>query len=170
MTRQTSASSASAPRRDLIRRLFVSGFALVLLAGVAIQFVPYGRNHTNPPVSGDPAWNSAQTRLVFQRACADCHSNQTVWPWYSNVAPMSWLVARDVQKGRNKFNISEWDRSDKHGDEAAKEVRKGSMPPSQYLLAHPSARLSAEERQAFIDGLIATFGDQRDGDSEGDDD
>jgi hypothetical protein len=83
---------------------------------------------------------------------------------------MSWLVARDVQKGRNKFNISEWDRSDKHGDEAAKEVRKGSMPPSQYLLAHPSARLSAEERRAFIDGLIATFGDQRVGDSEGDDD
>ena len=169
MTRQTPASTASAPRRDLIRRLFVSGFALVLLAGVAIQFVPYGRNHTNPRVSGEPAWNSAQTRLVFQRSCADCHSNQTVWPWYSNVAPMSWLVARDVQKGRNKFNISEWDRSNKHGDEAAKEVRKGSMPPSQYLLAHPSARLSAEEQQAFIDGLIATFGDKRDGDSEGDD-
>ena len=168
MTRPTQASTVSSPSRHLIRRLFVGGFVLVLLAGVGIQFVPYGRDHTNPPVRGEPAWATAQTGLVFERACADCHSNRTVWPWYSNIAPMSWLVARDVQKGRDKFNISEWDRSHKHGDEAAEKVRKGSMPPFQYLLAHPSARLSPQEQQAFVDGLIATFGDKRDGDSEDD--
>ena len=61
-----------------------------------IQFVPYGRDHTNPPVIAEPAWDSPQTRALFFRACADCHSNETKWPWYSTIAPASWLITRDT--------------------------------------------------------------------------
>jgi hypothetical protein len=171
MTRPISASTAPFPaRRHPFRSFFFTGFLLMLLFGVVIQFVPYGRDHPNPPIRREPTWDSAETRALFVRACADCHSNQTVWPWYSNIAPMSWLVTRDVLEGRDKFNISEWDRADNEGDEAAETVQDGSMPPFQYLLAHPTARLSLEEQRAFITGLIATFGDKHGDDSKDDDD
>ena len=65
----------------------VGGFLL-------IQLVPFGRDHTNPPVVQEPNWDSPATRELAQRACFDCHSNETVWPWYSNIAPVSWLVAQ----------------------------------------------------------------------------
>ena len=156
--------------RYTIRRLFFATFVGVLFVGVAIQFIPYGRDHTNPPVRAEPAWDTPQTRALFARACADCHSNQTVWPWYSAIAPMSWLVTRDVQEGREKFNVSEWDREDNEGDEAAEVVQDGSMPPFHYLMAHPLARLSSQEHQAFIAGLRATFGDKGGDDVEDDDD
>ncbi|MDW8269586.1 MAG: heme-binding domain-containing protein [Anaerolineae bacterium] len=135
---------------------FVAG-GLVLL-GLLIQLVPYGRNHTNPPVLAEPAWDSPQTRATVFRACADCHSNETVWPWYSHVAPVSWLVQRDVEEGRRAFNVSEWGRGENKGDDAAETVQKGTMPPAMYLLTHPAARLSPAEKQAFIQGLLATFG------------
>src|SRR5574340_945670 len=74
---------------------------LVVLAGfLLIQLVPYGRNHTNPPVTGEPRWDSPQTRALAARACFDCHSNETKWRWYSNIAPISWLIQRDVDSGR----------------------------------------------------------------------
>jgi mono/diheme cytochrome c family protein len=135
-----------------------------------IQLVPYGRSHTNPAVVAEPAWDSPETRGLFMRACADCHSNQTTWPWYSNVAPISWLLAHDVADGRKDFNISEWGRPKNKGDEAAKEVRKGEMPPWFYTPLHPQANLTPAERQRLIAGLVATFGsegNERDGDEGG---
>ena len=69
----------------------VGGFLL-------IQLVPFGRDHTNPPVVQEPKWDSPATRELAKRACFDCHSNETVWPWYSNIAPVSWLVARTPTK------------------------------------------------------------------------
>ena len=63
--------------------------ALILFG--AIQLVPYGHNRSNPPVTGEPAWDSPQTRAYAKQACFDCHSNETIWPWYSYVAPASWL-------------------------------------------------------------------------------
>lgn len=92
----TTSPAAGTPRRWSPRRIgtWVLGTLLVLL--LAIQLVPYGRDHTNPPVVAEPAWDSPATRALFVRACADCHSNQTVWPWYSHVAPVAWLVAHDV--------------------------------------------------------------------------
>jgi len=82
----------------------------IVLAGVivliAIQLVPYGHAHTNPPVTGDPQWDSPQTRELAKRACFDCHSNETVWPWYSNIAPVSWLIQHDVDEGRSRMNFS----------------------------------------------------------------
>ena len=135
----------------------------VLLLGVAIQVVPYGREHTNPPVVQEPQWDTPKTHALFMRACADCHSNETKWPWYSNIAPVSWLVQHDVDEGREHFNVSNWLHQKKNkGDEAAEEVREGDMPPLVYLPAHPEARLSETEKKELVKGLVNTFGEEDD--------
>ncbi|WP_200762383.1 heme-binding domain-containing protein [Nitrosophilus alvini] len=145
--------------------------AIVLIILIAIQFVPYGKDHKNPPVVSEPQWDSPKTREYFFRACKDCHSNETEWPWYSNIAPMSWLIQRDVEEGREHFNISEWGvKRENDGEEAAEEVREGEMPPWFYLIAHPEARLSKEEKKKFITGLIKTFGDKKRDDDHHDED
>lgn len=135
---------------------------LILAGGIAvlilIQFVPYGKHLTNPPVSGEPAWDSPQTKALFFRVCKNCHSNQTEWPWYSAYAPASWLIWSDVAEGRSKFNVSEWGRTGPNrGDEAHEELEGGDMPPFYYLPAHPEAKLTDEEKAALISGLKATF-------------
>ena len=132
-----------------------------LIVGVLIQLVPYGHNHRNPPVIKEPPWNSPATRELFRRACFDCHSNQTVWPWYSNVAPVSWLVQNDVDGGRFHLNLSEWDRPQRHAVDVAMQVRHGDMPLSYYLPLHPPARLTAAEKQALIEGAEKTLGPQQ---------
>ncbi|HEY5650870.1 MAG TPA: heme-binding domain-containing protein, partial [Acidimicrobiia bacterium] len=90
----------------------------VAAVAVAIQLVPYGRNHSNPPVVQEPAWDSQQTRELAVAACFDCHSNETEWPWYSNIAPVSWALQRDVDEGREELNFSEW-HLEQEGDDAA---------------------------------------------------
>lgn len=133
--------------------------AAVAIAAVAIQFIPYGKDHTNPPIISEPTWNSPQTKELFNNACADCHSHQTKYPWYSDVAPISWLLARDIQEGREHFNVSAWGAQKKNeGKEAAKEVREGEMPPWFYLPAHPEAKLSDTEKNELSTGLERTFG------------
>lgn len=149
---------ARATRPRSVRRWALIGFANALLVLFAIQFVPYGRDHVNPPVQAEPAWDSPQTRALFFRACGDCHSNETVYPWYTSVAPFSWLAARDVEEGREEFNVSEWGRPENEGAEAAETVKKGEMPLWFYTIPHPEAKLTAAERQALIAGLTATFG------------
>jgi mono/diheme cytochrome c family protein len=136
------------------------GLLALLGLGLLIQLVPYGRDHENPPLVQEPSWDRPRTRELFFRACKDCHSNQTEWPWYSFVSPASWLVQRDVEEGRSHFNVSEWGRAENHGDEAAKLVRGGEMPPWFYLPAHPEARLSDREREELVAGLVATFGEE----------
>jgi hypothetical protein len=126
--------------------------AAVLL--VVIQLLPFGRDHTNPPVRKEPAWDAPETRELAVRACFDCHSNETVWPWYSHVAPISWLVWSDVGRGRKELNFSEWDRPQREARESGSTVRKGSMPPWYY----PWANLNATERQTLIRGLEGTVG------------
>ncbi len=134
--------------------------ALFVLGGafLAIQFVPSGRAHDKPPVLVEPPWDSPETRAAFMRSCADCHSNETKWPWYSHVAPVSWLVEQDVLEARRRFNVSEWGRQRNDGDEAVEEVEEGKMPLPLYLRMHPEARLDGAERDAFLRGLSATFG------------
>ena len=135
----------------------------LVIGGLIIQFVPYGRDHTNPSVVAEPRWDSPKTRELFMRACGDCHSNETKWPWYSRVAPISWLVTYDVKEGREHFNVSMWGHQRKNkGDEAAEELREGEMPPLVYLIAHPEARLSETEKRQLIEGLVRTFGDEED--------
>ena len=131
----------------------------VVVAAVVIQFIPYGKNHTNPPIISEPQWDSPRTKELFKSACADCHSHQTVYPWYSNVAPVSWLLQRDVDEGREHFNVSAWGAQKKNeGKDAAKEVREGEMPPWFYLPTHPEAKLTDAQKQELISGLEATFG------------
>jgi mono/diheme cytochrome c family protein len=125
---------------------------------LVIQIVPYGRDHENPPVTQEVKWDSARTRELAVGACYDCHSNLTEWPWYSNVAPVSWLVYSDVQEGREKLNFSEWDRPQgEEGDEASEAVREGSMPPLQYKPLHPAGRLSDAEREELARGIEQTL-------------
>ncbi len=126
----------------------VSGslIALVLML-VLIQLVPVDRS--NPPVETDIDVAEA-VKAVLKRACYDCHSNETVWPWYSRVAPMSWLVAWDVHEGREELNFSTWNRYS-HKERAKKiqesweEVEEREMPPWFYVPLHPEARLSDED-------------------------
>ena len=90
----------------------IIGIVVAVLIGgfVLIQLLPIGKDYTNPPVVQEPAWDSPQTRELAMAACGDCHSNETTWPAYSKIAPISWLVARDVEEGRSKLNFSEWNR------------------------------------------------------------
>jgi hypothetical protein len=90
-----------------ILRILAVLIGLGVLGFTAIQLVPFGHDHANPAVVKEPAWPDPQTRQLAQRACFDCHSNQTSWPWYSNIAPVSWLVQRDVLEGRQRLNFSE---------------------------------------------------------------
>jgi len=138
--------------RRLLKWVALGAVALAAL----IQAVPYGRSHSNPPVRQEPAWDSQRTRELAVRACFDCHSNQTVWPWYTNVAPVSWLVQRDVTEGRATLNFSEWGRQQEAALEAAEAFREGEMPPVQYTLIHPKARLSDAEKAELVKGLQAT--------------
>ncbi|HZO79641.1 MAG TPA: heme-binding domain-containing protein [Solirubrobacteraceae bacterium] len=129
---------------------------IVVLAG--IQLLPYGRDHANPPVRGEPRWDSPRTRELAVRACFDCHSNETRWPWYSNVAPLSWLIQRDVRDGRRHLNFSEWDRPQSEAREAARAMQHGAMPPSYYTALNRSAELSESDWEALVAGLTATLG------------
>ena len=133
----------------------------VALFGLA-QLVPYGRDHTNPPILAEPAWDSPDTRSVFFRVCRDCHSNETVWPWYSRVAPVSWLVRHDVDEGRSHFNVSQWGHGKQHGDEAAEMLREEKMPPWFYGPLHGDTAITPKERELFIAGLERTFGKDSD--------
>jgi hypothetical protein len=132
--------------------------AVAAVAGLAlIQLVPYGRSHANPPTTAEPRWDSPRTRTLAQRACFDCHSNLTKWRWYSNLAPISWLVQRDVDSGRSSLNFSEWNRPQDGAGDVADAISGGSMPPWFYVLAHTSASLSGSEKQTLVSGLQATF-------------
>ena len=124
---------------------------------LAIQLVPYGHDRTNPPVVSEPVWNASATLELAERACFDCHSNLTKWPAYAQVAPVSWLIAHDVAEGREHLNMSDWQRPQKEANEAAEVVRNGEMPPLQYRLLHPEARLSDAEREQLARGLALTF-------------
>lgn len=137
----------------------VLGIPVLLFA--AIQFVPYGRNHANPPGGQLVAFDSPATEELAKKACFDCHSNRTKWPWYSNIAPISWRIQGHVDEGREKLNFTAFDPASKKmaegAEEAAEEVRDGKMPLNDYLMAHPEARLTAEEKQTLVAGLEKTF-------------
>jgi mono/diheme cytochrome c family protein len=123
-----------------------------------IQFIPYGRAQDNPAVVAEPAWDSERTRELAVQACFDCHSNETEWPWYANVAPFSWLITRDVEEGRDHLNFSEWGRSEAEAEEIGEAVAEGEMPPVYYGWIHSHARLSDVDEAALITGLEATAG------------
>ena len=137
--------------RWLVRILLV-----VIALFVVAQVVPYGRDHKNPTAQAEPSWDSARTRQLAKDACFDCHSNLTTWPWYSQVAPASWLIYNDVKGGREQLDFSEWNRPQEAGG-LIEAVRSGSMPPWYYKLLHPKARLTAAEQDELVRGLAATL-------------
>jgi hypothetical protein len=145
-----------------------AGIGLVALFAT-IQLVPYGRDHVNAPVVAEPSWDSPRTRELAKRACFDCHSNEVRWPWYSYVAPISWIVQRDVEDGRAELNFSEWHRPQREARDAAEVVADGEMPLRSYLWTHSGARLDERERAELVSGLEASVGgDERGRDRERD--
>lgn len=143
--------------KRVILFVLIGVVALGAIGFLGAQLVPYGRDHTNPPVTGEPTWDSPATQELAQRACYDCHSNETIWPWYANVAPVSWLVQRDVDEGRQKLNFSRWDQGGgEEAEEMGEVITNGSMPPRVFLITHPEARLTNAEKELLAQGLIRT--------------
>jgi len=125
--------------------------AAVIIASAAAQFVPVER--TNPPVEAEvPAPDAV--RAILRRSCYDCHSHESRWPWYAHVAPISWLIAHDVDEARDHLNFSTWNaygkrKRVKNFEEIWEEVEKGEMPLWFYVSLHPDARLSEADKQAI---------------------
>ena len=126
-----------------------------------IQIIPYGRTHTNPPTIAEPNWDSPRTRELAVRACFDCHSNNTRWPWYSDLAPFSWAVQFDVEAARTVVNYSEWNQEYALAGYSGRRTRDGNMPPYKYRKAHPEADLTPAEREELARGLEASIGGPR---------
>ena len=146
--------SSKQPQR--LKKILIAAVGLF----VVIQLVPVSR--TNPPVTQAIAWDSTQTQQLAARACMDCHSNETKWPWYAYVAPVSWLVVHDTNEGRGELNFSEWDkvaanRKERLAKKVLEEIEKGGMPDPKYYPTHPEARLSDTEKQQLMDGLKASI-------------
>lgn len=137
-------------------------FGLATVTFLAIQLVPVER--TNPPVTADIAAPKA-VKSILRESCYDCHSNETVWPWYSRIAPVSWLVTRDVSKGRQHLNFSNWEGQSPNdkveaAEEILEEISEGKMPMPIYVAMHSSARLTPE-KSATLAAWIESFGVQR---------
>ncbi len=155
-----------------LRRIIAIG--IVVFA--AIQFVPVDR--TQPPISDPIVFTNANAEAIARRSCYDCHSNENVWPWYGNIAPVSWVVANHVAEGRSVLNFSdiagtianggesgERGEANEEGEggvggsaseiveESAETINEGEMPPAYYLLTHPDAKLSAADKTTLITGI-----------------
>jgi len=141
----------------LIKR-FLMVVAVVVGVFAVMQIVPYGRDHSNPVADQEPAWDSPATRELAVRACFDCHSNRTTWPWYSHVAPFSWVVQHNVDSARSVLNFSDWGHTYQMREQAAANVIAGEMPPRTYRMMHPMAKLTDDEKIRLARGLQATFG------------
>lgn len=126
---------------------------VVVLLVLGIQLVPVPRE--NPPAVA-PISVPDDVRMVLENSCNDCHSNLTVWPWYSRVAPVSWLVYRDVKKGRDALNFSEWGeysdrRRNRKLEEIEEKVADKEMPLKLYVRLHPGAALSVADAETLIE-------------------
>ena len=137
--------------------LWGSIIILLLIFG-GLQVRALTRDYDNPPVIQEPNWDSSRTRELVDRACFDCHSNETEWPWYSHIYPISDMLQHDVIEGRKVLNFSEWGvRPQPQPEEAVETVAKGQMPLPYYVILHPEADLNDAEKAELINGLIATF-------------
>jgi hypothetical protein len=143
------------------KRAFVIGGVAGSLSLLALQFVP-GPARSNPPVVQEHTLQisravPAHVDAILRRSCMNCHSNETRWPWYSRVAPLSWGIANDVARARKAMNFSEWTRqAGKHPGTAmgylnamCAGVKGERMPPAKYVMLHREARLSASDRQSL---------------------
>jgi hypothetical protein len=142
--------------RRLLKALAI-GIACLVGLFLLMQAIPYGRTHTNPPIIKEPDWDSPRTRELAVRACFNCHSNETKWPWYANVAPTSWVVEFDVNVAREVINFSEWNHTYDLAPYSSQSVVTGNMPTVKYRMAHPEANLTPAETKELADGLDRTL-------------
>jgi hypothetical protein len=129
-------------------KVFKVVFVLIIIALIAIQFVEV--NRTNPPATGDIKV-LPQVKEILKTSCYDCHSNETKWPWYSYVAPVSWLVENDVNNGRKHLNFSGWEKLNSSKQAELKKeiwtvVRDDQMPMGLYTLMHAAAKLDITQK------------------------
>lgn len=143
-----------------LRRPVLVGGGALLGVLLLLQLVPYGWTKANPPTTSAAPWPSAEAEAIARTSCYDCHSNETDWPAYSYVAPMSWLVRSDVEGGRAEMNFSEWDEDSADAAEEAEElIVEGEMPLPNYRRIHRDARLSDEDAAVLIDALDRMSGE-----------
>ena len=112
----------------MVKKIILIVVVVGIVGFLLIQLVPYGKDHANPPVVQEPKWDSPATRELAKRACFDCHSNEVVWPWYSNIAPASWLVAHDVQEAAT-VQFSRLASGRCGPGRCAEVIENGKMPP-----------------------------------------
>jgi hypothetical protein len=143
--------------KKILKRIF----AVLILAFVVLQFTNPAR--TNPPVVHDMIATNQPPPAVaalLHAACYDCHSSETCWPWYSHIAPMSWLVANDVKDGRENLNLSDWPndnskRAAKRLEDMSEQIGYDEMPPKKYTAIHADARLTDAQKKQLMDWLDA---------------
>ena len=135
--------------------LTLVGGAIVLF--LLIQLIPFGHTHTNPTVVSEPKWSSPDARALAKEHCFQCHSNETNWTWYANIAPGSWLIAMDVIAGRHAFNFSDWQNNPGELDEMIGAIQEGEMPPIQYWIFHPNSKMNDQQKQDLIDALKSSI-------------
>ncbi len=144
------------------RNQILIGIGIIVIGFVILQFIPFGNfipvlARTNPPVKSQIVWNSPETEQLVRTTCYSCHSNETEWPFYAYVAPMSWLVLHDVNEARQKLNFSEETADQIDPSVLVEQIDKGNMPPIQYLLLHPEARLTDAQKETLRTGLRASL-------------
>jgi Haem-binding domain len=150
-------------RAGLVKNILKWTAITLAIIFAALQFIRPAR--TNPPVD-EARTILAHTRItpqvaaILDRSCNDCHSNQTRWPWYSNIAPVSWFVVNHVNDGRKEMNLSDWaqysqDERDRYLKKICMEVKQGAMPLSSYLRLHHEAKLSSEDVETLCDWASA---------------
>lgn len=140
-----------------IAKPFKTAGGLLVLALVVMQF--FRPERTNPASDPGASFEAVvkppqEVASSMKRACHDCHSNETNWPWYSNIAPVSWFIASDVNEGRTHLNFSDWTKAGAEGEkpdlgELCSEVQAGKMPLRSYTVLHPQAKLNSGEIAAL---------------------
>jgi mono/diheme cytochrome c family protein len=141
-------------------KLLTIFFMATVVALLVIQLIPYGKDRSNGVVTAEPAWATPQTRELMVRACFGCHSNEVEYPAYASVSPISWAVQSHIDEGREKVNYQEWDKPQRGADETIETIEEGEMPPHYYTMfgRHPEAKLTPEEINVLVAGLLATGG------------
>ena len=146
-------------RRPGLKKALKIGLLVAIVVGVAIQFVPVQGVGVNPPerykLDAPP-----EVEAILRRSCFDCHSNETKWPFYARLAPSSWLLIRDVKKGRSRMNFSEWGDSEEKDKQIDKEnawdqIESGDMPKWFYVPMHWSAHLTTADKSTLKTWLLA---------------
>ena len=132
---------------------------VLLIAVVIIQFIPNDKPEVVLTNENDLIYNNQlpeNIRVMLKESCYDCHSNETIYPWYSYVAPISWLVVRDIKLGRDELNFSHWESQSKidkakNLDKIIDEVTDGNMPMPIYTIMHANAKLSDDDRRLITE-------------------